>query len=173
MDATNPSMSYDEFMKPAANRHPPSASRDCVFYYDGDCGFCRAWVRVLAKLDLLHRVRWVPYQSLPRPPRGLTLADLDRAAYLETASGRRYEGFYAFRQLARQLIPLLPLYPLLLLPGVDRPGVALYRWVASNRRRLWPGPAGGCAIDQTIAPPTDHANNDIDIGPVDQPRPPV
>ena len=129
---------YDRWMSPTT---PPSKSgqrRRPVFYYDGGCGFCHSGVWALARIDFSHRVDWVAFQSLESPPGGLSSADLDRAAYLETDTGRRYEGFFAFRQLTRRLYPLLILYPLLLLPGMDRLGVAVYRRVARNRHRLWP-----------------------------------
>ena len=118
---------------------PPleSSRRRLVFYYDGGCGFCRSGVRALSRLDFSHRVAWVSYQSLARPPDGLSWADLDRAAYLVDGAGVQHEGFFAFRRLTRILKPLLPLYPLLLLPGMDRLGVALYRRVARNRHRFW------------------------------------
>ncbi len=115
-----------------------------VFYYDGDCGFCRTAMRLLAAVDFFHRLTWTPFQELAAPPPGLSWADLDRAAYLETGpaatgrggAGRRYEGFYAFRMLTLRLAPLLPLAPLLWLPGVNRLGEAAYRRVARNRCRL-------------------------------------
>lgn len=115
-----------------------------VFYYDGGCGFCRAAMRLLAAVDFFHRLTWIPFQELEAPPRGLSWADLDRAAYLETGppaagkggTGRRYAGFYAFRMLTLRLAPLMPLAPLLWLPGVNRLGEAAYRRVARNRCRL-------------------------------------
>ena len=125
-----------------------------VFYYDGDCGFCRGTVRVLAAVDFFRKLTWRPFQDLDTPPRGVSWADLDRAAYLETGTpaggqagaGKLYEGFYAFRMLSLRLAPLMPLAPLLWLPGVNRPGAAAYRWVARNRHRIsncgWGGGGG-------------------------------
>ena len=78
-----------------------SQRRRPVFYYDGGCGFCRSGVRALSRLDFSHRVAWVSYQSLARPPDGLSWDDLDRAAYLVDGAGVRYEGFFAFRQVDR------------------------------------------------------------------------
>ena len=79
----------------------------------------------------------MPFQSLDRPPDGLSWEDLDRAAYLVDGEGLQYEGFFAFRRLTRLLWPLRPFYPLLLIPGSDRLGVAIYRRIARNRHRFW------------------------------------
>ncbi len=123
-------------------------SKRWVLYYDGECGFCTLAVRALALADFFRVVTWTAYQELPEPPGGLTWADLDAAAYLEvrkdssgtgegTEEGRRlHRGFYAFRMLTLRLPPLLPLAPLLWLPGVNRLGELAYEWVAANRYRI-------------------------------------
>ena len=122
--------------------------RTWVLYYDGDCGFCTWWVRLLARLDFLRLVAWTDFRALSAPPLGLSWEDLDAAAYLEvkgrsrqpTASGeggsKLYRGFYAFRMLILRLPLLLPMAPLLWLPGVNRLGEAAYAWVAANRYRI-------------------------------------
>ena len=107
-----------------------------VVYYDGDCGLCVVLQRWLSRVDFFNKTRWVTSQSLETPPGGLSWSDLDRAAYLETPSGRLYEGFYAFRMLALRILPLMPLAPVLWVPGLDRVGTVVYRWVATNRRRI-------------------------------------
>ena len=106
-----------------------------VLYYDGNCGLCARTVRWLSRLDLFGQVTWTPFQSLNEPPYGLSWDDLDRAAYLDTGQGHLYEGYYAFRKLSLRLIPLLPLAPVLWLPGMGLAGEVAYRWVAGNRYR--------------------------------------
>ena len=121
-----------------------------VFYYDGQCGFCTATVRFLASVDFFRRLTWQPFQQLDAPPAGLSWDDLNRAAYLQTGdkdggpgtAGRLHAGFYAFRLLSLRLPPLMPLIPLLWLPGVPRLGQVAYRWVARNRYRI----SRGCGI---------------------------
>ena len=108
-----------------------------VFYYDGDCRFCRAAVRLLARLDFGSRVQWADFRELAAPPPGLSWKDLEQAAYLErTGAGHRYRGFYAFRMLTLRLPPLWVLTPLLWLPGAHWLGERAYRWVAQNRYRI-------------------------------------
>jgi predicted DCC family thiol-disulfide oxidoreductase YuxK len=111
-----------------------------TLYYDGECGLCRRVRDILTRLDVTKQVNWVAYQSLAVPPAGLTGADLERAAYLD--SGSRLEGgFYAFRRLSLGMPLLWPLAPVLWLPGISRVGEVAYRWVARNRRGL------GCEAD--------------------------
>ncbi len=120
-----------------------------VFYYDGHCGFCTKTVNILAGMDFFHQLTWSDFRRLETPPGGLCWDDLTREAYLSTAgaaaegtaagpapTGRLYGGFYAFRMLSLRLPPLMPLVPLLWLPGVNRLGEVVYRWVANNRFRL-------------------------------------
>ncbi|MDE2938652.1 MAG: DCC1-like thiol-disulfide oxidoreductase family protein [Chloroflexota bacterium] len=119
-----------------------------VVYYDGECGFCTLSVRALALADFFRVVTWTSYQELDEPPSGLAWEDLDAAAYLEVRKGssqsgdgpeeerRLYQGFYAFRMLTLRLPPLMPLAPLLWLPGVNRLGESTYKWVAANRYRI-------------------------------------
>jgi predicted DCC family thiol-disulfide oxidoreductase YuxK len=114
---------------------PVSAKSEWRFYYDGDCALCRRSVSILARLDVLKRMRWQAYQSLDAPPDGLTWADLDQQAYIW--NGRHIEGgFYAFRRLSLLLPLLWSLAPLFWLPGVDRLGQMAYRLIARNRSRL-------------------------------------
>ena len=107
-----------------------------VLYYDGDCEFCTRVVRALFRIDFFGRITWVPYQTLEKPPHGLSWGDLDSAAYLDTGQDRLHQGFYAFRMLTLRLLPLLPLAPILWFPGVNLVGVPAYHWVARNRHRF-------------------------------------
>ncbi len=119
-----------------------------VFYYDGECGFCTFCVRALALADFFGVVTWTAYQELAEPPGGLAWDDLDAAPYLVVrdrgsdaragagSGGKLYRGFYAFRMLTLRLPPLVPLAPLLWLPGVSWLGERAYGWVAANRYRI-------------------------------------
>ena len=107
------------------------------FYYDDGCSLCRGLVRALRPIDFLGRVGWTPYSSLKSPPQGRTWDDLAREASLETPTGRIHSGFEGVRRLVLRLPPLMPLAPLLWLPGMGCLGPMLYRWVARNRQRIW------------------------------------
>lgn len=124
-----------------------------TFYYDGDCGMCVAFVRRVARFDRRGRVVWTPYQSLDytptnpesvadlntslnAPPSGVTLDDMDRAAYTISPDGVVSEGFYAIRALLKAIPALAPLGLLMSIPGVSLIGRPAYRLVANNRRRI-------------------------------------
>lgn len=113
-----------------------SRSPRWVVYYDGECALCETARRWLSRLDLLGRVEWTPYQSLTRPPLGLSWTDLESAVWLDTGNVRPVRGFYAFRMLALRLPPLTAIAPVLWLPGIARLGERVYGWVARNRCRL-------------------------------------
>ena len=116
-----------------------SQDRPWAFYYDGNCAFCRRAVALMSKADITGKVDWIPFQSLEEPPAGLSWTDLDRSAYLvDIATMRLYEGFYSFRRLTLCLWPLAPFAPIFWLPGASLAGVAIYRWIASNRYRFSP-----------------------------------
>ncbi len=87
-------------------------------------------------MDFARGVDWVPYQSLKTPPESLSWDGLDQAAYLDVGAGKLLPGFYAFRRLTLKVALLWPLAPIFWLPGMQLPGVAVYRWVARNRYRL-------------------------------------
>lgn len=124
-----------------------------TFYYDGDCGMCVAFVRRVARFDRRGKVVWTPYQSLDYaltnpesvadldtslnvPPPGVTLDDMDRAAYTISPDGVVSEGFYAIRALLKAIPTLAPLGSLMSIPGVSLIGRPVYRLVANNRRRI-------------------------------------
>lgn len=116
-------------------------SQTWTFYYDADCGMCSAVVRWLRRFDTRKRIAWTAIQSLDTPPRGLTHADLEAAAYLTCAPGDNHEGFFAFRKLLLRLPLLSPLGALMWIPGARFIGVPAYRWVARNRYRI-----SGCRV---------------------------
>lgn len=115
-----------------------------VLVYDGDCGFCRDWVRRLSRWDRADAIRKVPARDrgqvagLPH----LSDASLARAMHFVTPEGAVYLG-------ARALPPLLPylpggilLAPLLRIPGAQPLADRIYRWIADRRHRF------GCGSDR-------------------------
>lgn len=122
-----------------------SMSKSQFVYYDADCRFCASLARWLSKADVLHQITWAPYQSLDRPPSGLSWEDLERSAYLvDESNDRRWEGFHAFRMLTVRLPLLFPLALFFWFPGASVIGAAVYRRVARNRDRIF-----GCGVPAT------------------------
>ena len=111
-------------------------ARRWVVYYDGECSLCETVRLWFSRLDVSRSVEWAAYQSLERPPSGLSWSDLESAVWLDSGNGRHVGGFHAFRMLALRLPPLMALAPALWLPGMGRLGELVYGWVARNRCRL-------------------------------------
>jgi predicted DCC family thiol-disulfide oxidoreductase YuxK len=89
--------------------------------YDGDCGFCRASIRLLQVMDLWGKLQYIP------GPKGMN------EMKLYSTDDKIYGGFFAFRQLVWILPMLYPMIVLVYFPGAGILGPLVYRWVARNR----------------------------------------
>jgi predicted DCC family thiol-disulfide oxidoreductase YuxK len=134
--------------------------------YDGRCPLCRRTARLVAALDLFHRLEVVDFRQLNLADynrgHGLTLTreDLDREMYVILRGGA-HAGFYAYRHLSLAVPALWLTAPWLFLPGAHVPGEFVYRHIARNRLKLFKcGPectteslAGGRQEDSTHREP--------------------
>jgi len=105
--------------------------------YDGDCGFCRASVRLLEVMDLWGKIECAPGHK------GMSEMRLD------FPDGKTYGGFFAFRQLVWLLPMLYPMIPVAYFPGSGILGPVIYRWIARNRHlfsRFRPYPKEWCKL---------------------------
>jgi predicted DCC family thiol-disulfide oxidoreductase YuxK len=109
--------------------------------YDGDCPICRRTIRVLACLDLFHRLAFHDFRQLDLTEYNrshalnLTPEDLEKEMYV-ISRAQAYGGFYGYRTIALALPALWPLAPWLFLPGISRLGQAVYGYAARHRLRL-------------------------------------
>jgi predicted DCC family thiol-disulfide oxidoreductase YuxK len=124
-----------------------------VAIYDAGCGFCRAAARWLQRHDRRKRL-WLEAIADVVDVRGhhFERADLDAEMHVVDRRGRVHRGFRAWRRIAREVPILVPLLPLLWLPGASVLGTAVYRWVSTHRsvisRRLgFEHGIGSCSID--------------------------
>jgi predicted DCC family thiol-disulfide oxidoreductase YuxK len=109
-----------------------------VVLFDGDCGFCRRMVSLLARCD-----RGGTFATVPASRRhevaglpALTDASLTGAMHLVLPDGHVFAGGDAVREILRRLPGGAPVAAILGLPPV-RPIVDRgYRLVAANRHRL-------------------------------------
>ncbi|CAN5721782.1 hypothetical protein BH11PLA1_BH11PLA1_23990 [soil metagenome] len=112
-----------------------------VAIFDAECGLCRRAARLLRTLDVAHRVDLLASDDRAAlTSRGL--ASLDSVALardfhvIETnpAGGRRTAlGYAGYLVLARRIILLWPLLPVLWLGKVSGLGPRLYRHIADRR----------------------------------------
>lgn len=121
------------------------ASRQTTLVFDGRCGVCTRFVRVLERFDNKRRVTAVPYQKPGVPASvGLTTEACRRAAWAVTPEGHRYMGAEAVNLvLAAALGTSLP-QAFYRLPLVKRAQDRAYDWIAANRQRL-PGDEPHCS----------------------------
>jgi len=121
-----------------------------VVLYDGDCPLCQRSVKYLRRLDWLDRLVFqnardtahLPPSAVPLDPQRLI-----EEMHVVTPDRRvAPSGFRAFRWMAWRLPLLVPVAPLLHLPGVPWVGNRVYRWVAKNRLDLVPCHDGACRI---------------------------
>ncbi len=61
--------------------------------WDGDCGYCRRWVRWALDRDRRRLFEAIPYQEVPSPPMTAELRDACRdAVHVRTAEGEWLRG---------------------------------------------------------------------------------
>ena len=103
--------------------------------YDGECGFCRESVDLVAGWDREHRMDFIPFQDRDAVTRfGLALPALAAAMHLVLPDGRVFAGADA----APEILKLLPgkrwLAGLFALPGMRPAARRVYAWIAARRK---------------------------------------
>ncbi len=141
-----------------AGKKHPSRTRDFraatydpamhwVLFFDGDCGFCSATVRIVARIDRRARINFSPLQ-------GKLAASHELAGFISENGGtlvllRETDGRLFFRsdaviELARALGGMWRVFTVAkLIPRPLRDWA--YRQIAI-RRHWWPGTSASCAL---------------------------
>ncbi|HTB60071.1 MAG TPA: DCC1-like thiol-disulfide oxidoreductase family protein [Polyangia bacterium] len=116
------------------SRLVPRRGRARTVFYDVDCGVCWAVVRVLARMDVHHRLRWVPNSDLGALPAGVAPELLDRTMLVvDPATDRRWTRAAAFAEIFGAL-PLGRLWAWpMRLPGLRALADRAYDAFARNR----------------------------------------
>lgn len=110
--------------------YPLFLSRDrLVVVWDDQCGWCRNWIALFNRLDVLRVLRTVGKTdpASPVPP-----AEVETAMHL-VHLGETSSGFRAVTLTLEHLVPTLWLAPVLRLPGLRTIGDAWYRSQARRR----------------------------------------
>lgn len=147
---------YNKNMATAtASTHQTTTPHKAVVLYDGQCELCRRGVELLKRLDWLKRFTCQDARDearLPVTDPPLNSARLLEEMHLVTPDGRRvYHGFGVIRWMAWRLPLLVPVAPLLYLPGVPALGQRLYLWIARRRFHLAPCSHGECRVQRETA----------------------
>jgi predicted DCC family thiol-disulfide oxidoreductase YuxK len=126
------------------------AEGKAVVLYDGMCPLCQRSVRILKRLDWLHRLAFQDCRDVAHLPKSAVQLEPKRLLqemHLVTPDRKRvYVGFAAFRWIAWRLPLTFWLAPVLYLPGVPWLGRKMYLWVAKNRHQLVPCKDGVCSV---------------------------
>jgi len=146
------------------DRLPAIADRpgQIVVIYDGQCRFCLAGVRQLARWDWLRKLTFVSLHDAEVSKRWpqLTHSQLMEQMYVVSPQGQCMGGAGGFRYLTRHIPVLWPLAPWMHVPGTLGMWQRLYLIVAKARYRLAgrvgePCDGGTCAVHLTK--PTHHS----------------
>ncbi len=137
-----------------ARQAAQAARGRAVLLYDGQCGFCLASVRWLRTMDLFGWVDPLDFHAQPdlatlHP--ALTSERCRSEMILIEPDGRVWGGFQAFQRLSRHLPLLWVCAPLAHLPGAEKVGSWVYRWIAAHRMLLHRNPI--CSTNQCGVPP--------------------
>lgn len=105
--------------------------------YDGECGICRAAVRLLRRWDREQQLRLVPFQDEAAVARCcVSLPALAAAMHLILPDGRVFAGADAVPELLRLFPGKRWMAPLFRVPGVLPLARRVYAWIASRRHCL-------------------------------------
>jgi len=105
--------------------------------YDGECGFCREAVALVARWDRQHRVELVPFQDEAKLAAfSLPLPALAAAMHLVLPDGRVLAGADAAADLLRLLPGKRWLAWVFAVPGVLPLARRVYAWIARRRHCL-------------------------------------
>jgi predicted DCC family thiol-disulfide oxidoreductase YuxK len=115
----------------------PARGRARTVFYDAGCGVCFQVVRVLARMDVHHRLTWVSNQDLAALPKGVPPELLERTILVvDPARDRRWTRSDAFAQIFAAL-PLGRLWAWpLLVPGLRQLAGFAYDAFARNRTAI-------------------------------------
>jgi predicted DCC family thiol-disulfide oxidoreductase YuxK len=113
---------------------PPGGS----VIYDGECGICTHIVRVIARLDWLHRLTFYANNTPSTFDlfKDLSLERSREEILVHDPRTGWYGGFQACEWIACRIPLLWPLVPVMLLPGAGFVGDRSYKWVAARRHKL-------------------------------------
>ncbi|MBP9855457.1 MAG: DUF393 domain-containing protein [Candidatus Omnitrophica bacterium] len=117
-------------------RRNHSATLRLKIIYDGDCGFCRRWIKRIQIMDLFEKYMYVNFRTaadLKQIHPELTEAACEHEMILIDEDCSIHGGFFVFRKICFSMPMLMPLALVFYFPGSGSIGPLLYQWVARHR----------------------------------------
>lgn len=106
-----------------------------IIAYDNTCRFCTSAKRDMEKIDRKKKLKWVGIDNFNYKKYKLKKDDLLKEMYL--IKGKKvYKGYYAWKQIAKRIPLLFPLYIISLIPGIDFIGDRIYKIISKRRYSL-------------------------------------
>jgi predicted DCC family thiol-disulfide oxidoreductase YuxK len=106
-----------------------------TLFYDGACRFCVASMERIRGLDWRGALEYVNFRGpgATAAYAGFDAARAEKELLLQTPAGEWLGGFEAFRWMAGRIPALMPLAPVMHVPGMGWLGQRAYGWVADHR----------------------------------------
>ena len=106
-----------------------------IVAYDNTCQFCTSAKLDMEKIDRKKKLKWVGISNFNYKRYKLKKSDLLKEMYL--IEGKKfYKGYYAWKQIAKKIPLMYPLYLISLIPGMDFIGDMIYKIIAKHRYKL-------------------------------------
>ena len=106
-----------------------------IVAYDNTCQFCTSAKLDMEKIDKKKKLKWVGIDNFNYKKYNLKKGDLLKEMHL-ISNGKAYKGYYAWKQIAKRIPLLFPLYIISLIPGIDFIGDKVYRIISKHRYNL-------------------------------------
>ena len=103
--------------------------------YDNRCLFCINYKNKVDKLDKSKKLKWIGIDNFNYKKYRLKREDLFKELHL-IKDGVIYKGYYSWKQIAKSIPLLFPLYIISLIPGIDFIGDKVYNIIAKHRYKL-------------------------------------
>ncbi|NWG17932.1 MAG: DUF393 domain-containing protein [Chloroflexi bacterium] len=107
--------------------------------YDGNCALCRQSRRLIAALDWCERIEFLDIHDWAATQARYPALDFETAMgqmHADPGDGRLLGGFEGARRLLHDLPLVWPLWLIFHLPGMNRLGEQVYRFVARRRYQI-------------------------------------
>src|SRR3989338_5243464 len=103
-----------------------------IIAYDNTCQFCTAAKRDMEKIDRKKKLKWVGISNFNYKKYKLKKDDLLKEMYF-IEDEKIFKGYYAWKQIAKNIPLMYPIYLISLIPGVDFIGDKVYRAISRHR----------------------------------------